>query len=1433
MQNAHIIIKKVRKVIAYYHFFVFIWLLCVFFRIFAKTTYLLTKSYYLTMKKLLRFSLTMMLLVLAIVANAAKASYANGKLTIDLIGDWATVEAGSGNITVVDAEGVQVAAVIGDLDYDYSNTSDYQVIVYNLSGKLDAGKYTVKVAAGALRGDKTDPWSWSLVSIPAFELPLEVGESGGDTGNTTDGVSLGTPSFELIAGSGINVKYTYPNSDEGENINKESTELPVVLYENGTEVATANFGFQMEPTFFYGVHFDYVAVKGAEYSVVFPKGSWLISSIEDGTILTVSEEQKYTWTADQDGQTPGDGPSADGGWLFAGVTPAEGEVESLSKISFSYPAGVPWVNQSATLNIVCPNGNTAEILLNDNFFGACDGTILDQVLTAPGTYTLTIPAGTFTAGEGDACAAMTYTWTIAGGGNNPSDDPNTPGGDFAGDKWQEKLFSNGDLGNKMIEVEKVEGTGVTMTAKSFYNEMLDFNVPVRYNTNEEGKINWNSGTQLIFTAKDVVTGIVIDGDFAQFASADKGMYNNGVWKGTLAVGESVTLTANDGININSIVVLYNGDELEEEEVDEVTVEINLDITKTDWSIIGKTNGEVIGTVSSNTPNFDHYMFSIICDDDADEFISFNDLLSIDGNIVCTSPTANGYDLFNGHNYTFTVFVYDSPQFGAVPVAAKTFKFVGTGKEAVKYNTEITVAGLGLTPNTSGVADYNVSGDSFEIAFTAPVTNVQSFVAMGFAGYKNLTATQKSEDGTVWTLTLPESILNEEGAVNVQILAFDTDGNPLKVACADTPYAFNLMIDLSNEPIYAPVMATITIDGKVINLNEEEAVTITTIPKGSLFTYYNMDQSIHHVTWQIDNVKVGASIKSIADMVKGENGVWTGETSSLIDYNLANGDEYVIKVVARNSVSNFSTTNIVDSRSYSIMGDADVASYSDVNFVSITPNTNDVIDEAPTVITLTFDAPLASVTARYNANQMDIRDLGPCTPNEDKTQWSYTLSQDFLDATGGVVSLRFAAIDEKGNRVCTNKEALPNPETVELTFSYVTVFGLPVPTLVQDGKSYPTVAKLDFMNKAGIGLNQDNTTATWKNIVIAKDGVPMNIAITESMFKIYGDESVGGTQLTLTLPDTLYAGEYTVTVPAFAFMLGADQNNNYSGNCEFTFTATEPAPAPKPYLVVNLTKTSWATLGNQNGEVIGTAKLENADAFDHIEAEIRCVEAPSQYITFSNVNTNGGNIVCYTWEGGHYDMNYGYHYLLIVKAFDVPYYGVEPIATDTIEVVGAGSEAVKYSDVEVVKLELKENPLLYHGYDINGTTFDVVFSEPVRIVSAWGAMGFDGSLSFSAQKKSEDGTVWTIVMPETVLSLEGSINVMIKAWDADYLMSRGWNGEHAFDFNLSISPADDPTAIKSMNIAADASVYTLSGVRINAAQMKKGDIYIINGVKVRR
>lgn len=636
--------------------------------------------------------------------------------------------------------------------------------------------------------------------------------------------------------------------------------------------------------------------------------------------------------------------------------------------------------------------------------------------------------------------------------------------------------------------------------------------------------------------------------------------------------------------------------------------------------------------------------------------------------------------------------------------------------------------------------------------------------------------------------------------------------------------FTLFLSLISTIAIMAQVATMTVGGTTYTLSEETSTKFGELPAGTVFDYTCESAETQAVKFQILDVTANEMLKTVVILYPTDGKV----TSELaIKYALANGHNYEAQFVEYNTTNGLTYKAPTATHNYKFEGTANVAVYSTVKMASYTPSTNTSFDDLDVPVQVTFTEAIKSLSVKAVLGQMSSVNVPAANiTTNDNITWTVKITEDLINE--GSLQLNFYAIDNEGNRVTDPQNGIGTPETCYINLGWMSVIGLPTPTLIQNGKSYSEPISVLQFKYDGIGVNQDNTTSTLTQIAIKRNGKDIPMTITEGMFKVLGEDA--GSQLNFTLPEPLdINGEYTVVLPARAFMLGHDQLNNYNGPATYTFTITGCKDEVAPSIALNITKTNWATIGSQNGETIGTVTLNGIDEFDHFEAEIRCAEDPDQYITFANVNTNGGDLMCFAWEGGHHDLYKGYHYTITIKAFNVPYYGASPVATTTYEFVGTGVEPIIYSDITIASTTLQENAQGL-GWDCVGESFDVTFSAPVAKVKAWWAMGFGGSADCTVTKKDAEGLVWTVVLPNDIEAEEAGMiataDINITAWDAEGHQIKGANGDHAFAYTVIPVTA---TAIESINAAnAKADAVNIAGQKVS--NNYKG-IVIINGKKM--
>lgn len=641
-------------------------------------------------------------------AGRVSADYAQGRVSL-AYADFVSVEYGEGDIEVF-GKGGKVATLRKDRPGEEWNTLNYM-----LSEKLADGTYTVKIPSGAVKG--CSHAGARVSSISSAEISLLVDNS--------------IVKIAELAPDTLDTAALFAEWEGRDSISNSAGGNPIMGDKaDGEDV------------------FEY-----AYYEDVLNDDSRLEELL-------------------QSVQNP-DVPAGMGkGWTFSNVTPAQDQVvDGFRKIEFAYAGGVTNI---ARLELQCPDGSTNGIYIYDSM-GSISGA-LDEMTTLPGKYTLKIPAGALTNWYNQPCAAMSYTWTVSGNGAKSklladefefdddefaalreaedmaetefsddwlySDDDNfdyydedifayadNSGSVIAADSLpmtfemdelrQESVFALGDLGQDMLEDFALNAGGVSMSTESYYDEKMDFDFPVRYNQCDDGKINWISGTKLIFKAKEKIIGLRVGGDFVESVTADKGIYERGLWTGCIEEGDSLVLTANGSVGVEALTVYYDMQDEEYltalEAMDSVpenselaiieassdslghvtdvmsivrSMDLHLNIAKRDWSTIGSESGEVIGVITTDDQMLDRYTVTISSDSQYEKVLPSDQIKVVDGKIICTSPTSGGFDLYDGHEYTMTVYGYASSVNLNEPIAKKSFQFMGSGKSFFDVNYSV-------------------------------------------------------------------------------------------------------------------------------------------------------------------------------------------------------------------------------------------------------------------------------------------------------------------------------------------------------------------------------------------------------------------------------------------------------------------------------------------------------------------------------------------------------------------------------------------------------------------------------------------------------------------------------------------------------------------------------------------------------------------------
>lgn len=520
-------------------------------------------------------------------------------------------------------------------------------------------------------------------------------------------------------------------------------------------------------------------------------------------------------------------------WQFTVKSPAEGEVEKLYEIRLYGPEDTFYFDEWTAIpcNLVDANGNVTVMNFGDDFSGCITGYPAGhQEITAPGVYTLTIPAGTFHV-MGEPNETSTFTWTIVGG-------QDTPAGE------SEVVFNAYDLGSTYVAsyTTPIEGEGVTITPGA----------NVSLNLYEMGDIFLAQGS-LTFTSKtDKITSIVFEG-MGQ-ANVTKGTFEDGKWTVDLANEESATITSLYGSAITKITVNYNGGSSQggtEDEHGTITVQwpvANQGIEKiTDGGLLAQfTTTKDYAQITVELRNLNETYHNLY-----DLPIRYMDGIAA-GEVTCTTATPGteaagenpAWYAYNGDDYELIIKGYvsywdvDYDAIAVVPVH---------GESSLEHDIMSDVTLVKITPETT--TELNLDAPHAKVTstrdniitleFSGAVSRVDvvrpGSVMAGESELHLATKVVADTEGKVWQFTIPASDLStydEDGEYGIFISAKDAEGHPLVMNERSAYHQLGVMFTVTHEVIPTGINsinvtgtdAVYTISGQKFN-NDAKGVVI--------------------------------------------------------------------------------------------------------------------------------------------------------------------------------------------------------------------------------------------------------------------------------------------------------------------------------------------------------------------------------------------------------------------------------------------------------------------------------------------------------------------------------------------------------------------------------------------------------------------------------
>lgn len=736
------------------------------------------------MRKFLQFTLSLLaMLMVTLNANAWKFtldSPAAGEvesipsIKLSFSGDGWLAEYSAMDVTLTGPNG-SIACTLGNLNPSYVETN------YTFKEITEPGTYTLTVPANtfhqskgydpntweAIKGDGNDEFTvtWTIKDSDAGGGEQGGGEQGGgEQGGGTTAEPWTFASVSPVEGeveSLGNFKFVYPAlfsnwQTKGAGIANGGLEGTLTLPDGTIMNIKTMEDFDQENG---ELHLETMTAPGT-YTITFAAGA----GQSNGGVANA--EMTYTWTI-----KGSDAPIAN---PYTLTYDKESQLLKLVKdgvqsydVAYAGGASLEGYNGYFSFNPIDPEWT----LMGNTCIGA-------YITLADGTYTLHVPAGTYLF-DGVENEAFDITFTVGNGGGS-----DIGGGDFEGDPFHETIFKAGETVPAIPFVVDNNNVSISTVGRTF----MDTTIDVGYNLYDTKELNWKNGTKFVITAKTDINKVIFvptaDSEKAiAYADADKGSYTNGVWEGKLAAGETLTLTANDGINIKEFYICYNGDDF-----DPISSGSNVEgkitiLYPTENQLIAKqTDGGKFCTFTTNK-EYAQVTIEVFNSnsryDEAEIFpTQYFDYPVVGENTKyvytpASGASGHGDDILFYKEDSYTVVVkgylnmWDGPdQYDAIAEV----HFIGNGKE---HEPESKIQLLNVTPATTfeDPAKLDMVGGVVTLEFDGPVTSMEAYTPGGqFDPPTFYKPTPKAgTNNTVWEINLGD----QSGLAST-----DTDGNPI-------------------------------------------------------------------------------------------------------------------------------------------------------------------------------------------------------------------------------------------------------------------------------------------------------------------------------------------------------------------------------------------------------------------------------------------------------------------------------------------------------------------------------------------------------------------------------------------------------------------------------------------------------------------------------
>ena len=427
----------------------------------------------------------------------------------------------------------------------------------------------------------------------------------------------------------------------------------------------------------------------------------------------------------------------------------------------------------------------------------------------------------------------------------------------------------------------------------------------------------------------------------------------------------------------------------------------------------------------------------------------------------------------------------------------------------------------------------------------------------------------------YTLTVPKGVIGNQAWANSGY----TSGSSNEEFTYSWDYTAKRVVEIPEEVINAPLeLETLTLtlpDGTVANLLENPA--LEGIPAGSVFNILtNKNEYAQSLQLILKDNATGATLWNIWTLpskeaaipsvgVKGEDGLFHFEKAGAEifyednTYTLTIGAYENFEVPESEKIFLQNTDVVINGLTAGI-------EYSDVEIEDVTP------EPGPTSVftsyenrsfTVVYSAPVTIVTegevkSGYNVAYMGTQPFEAITSNEEKTEWTFTIPVSELEeCLGGGIVCNVVANDMEGRRVYPKyyEYNVENYEDGFQQYVYNCYLGCPEVTVVPSAGVVKELNTFEFTcpeaDKESIGFQGIDAEGNAINIVLL-DAEGKEVAVMDRNDIVQIDNNgqviapdseeieITVVKLVMHLDNVVTeAGEYTLQIPAACFMTGTE------------------------------------------------------------------------------------------------------------------------------------------------------------------------------------------------------------------------------------------------------------------------------------------------------